>query len=163
MRKKKLYLDTSVISHLSHEDKPDWMTDTLEFWDILKTGKYDVFISDVVTGELAKCSEPKRTELFTFLSEVQYSEIRVSDNEEITNLAIEIGKQGLLPPKSVNDRLHIATAMFTGCNIIVSWNFNHMVNVTTIDGVRIIAALNNLNPVDIFSPTMLLERGDPNG
>jgi len=139
------------------------MSDTLEFWGILKTGKYDVFISDVVTGELAKCSEPKRTELFELLNEVQYNEIQVSDNEEITTLAIEIGKQGMLPPKSINDRLHIAAAMYTGCNIIVSWNFNHMVNITTIDGVRIIAALNNLNPLDIFSPTMLLERGDLDG
>jgi len=160
MRKKKIYLDTTVISHLRHDDRPEWMADTLELWDILKTGKYDVCISDVVTGELAKCKEPKRTELFALLGEIQYNEIRAGDNEEIAALAIEIREQGLLPPKSVNDRLHIAAAMYTGCNVIVSWNFNHMVNVTTIDGVRVVAALNNLNPVDIFSPTMLLERSD---
>jgi len=158
MRKKKIYLDTSVVSHLRQEDRPDWMADTLELWEILKTGKYEVYISDVVTGELSKCKEPKRTELFAFLSKINHSEIVVGDNEEITELAIEIQKQGLLPPKSVNDRLHIAAAMYTGCNIIVSWNFNHLVNISTIDGVRVIAALNNLNPIDIFSPTMLLER-----
>ena len=39
MRKKKIYLDTTVISHLRHDDRPDWMADTLELWDILKTGK----------------------------------------------------------------------------------------------------------------------------
>jgi len=136
------------------------MADTLEFWDILKTGKYNIYISDIVTGELGKCKEPKRRELFQLLSEIQYNEIKAGYDEEITALAIEIGKQGLLPPKSINDRLHIAAAMQTGCNIIVSWNFNHMVNVTTIDRVRVIAALNNLRPVDIFSPTMLLERSN---
>jgi len=139
------------------------MTDTLELWEILKTGKYDVCISDIVTGELGKCEEPKRTELFALLNEIKYNEIKAGEEEEITALAIEIQKQGLLPPKSVNDRLHIAAAMYTGCNIIVSWNFNHMVNATTIDGVRVVAALNNLSPVDIFSPTMLLERSDLDG
>jgi hypothetical protein len=65
-----------------------------------------------------------------------------------------------LPPKSVNDRLHIAAAMTEGCHIIVSWNFKHLVNIRTIDGIRVIAALNNYNPVDICSSTMLLERSD---
>jgi len=32
MRKKKLYLDTSTVSHLRQTDRPDWMADTLEFW-----------------------------------------------------------------------------------------------------------------------------------
>ncbi|MCL2856222.1 MAG: PIN domain-containing protein [Oscillospiraceae bacterium] len=160
MRKKKIYLDTTVISHLHHEDRPDWMADTLELWEILKVGKYDVYISDVVAGELANCAEPKRTKMFAHLEEIQYNEIMTGDNEEITHLAIAIKQQGLLPPRSVNDRLHIATAMYAGCNILLSWNFNHLVNVATIDGARVIAALNNLNPVDIFSPTMLLERSD---
>ena len=136
------------------------MAETLAFWEILKTGKYEVYISDVVTGELGNCPEPKRTELFALLSEISHNEIKAGDDEMITALAIEIEKQGLLPPKSVNDRLHIAAAMCAGCNIIVSWNFNHMVNVTTIDGVRVIAALKNFYPIDIFSPSVLLERGN---
>jgi len=160
MRKKKLYLDTSTVSHLRQTDRPDWMADTLEFWEVLKLGKYDVYISDVVTGELGNCKEPKRTELFTLLNEIRYTEIKIGDDEEIVNLAIEIQNQGLLPPKSVNDRLHIAAAMHIGCNAIISWNFDHLVNAKTIDGVRVIAAINNLNPIDIFSPNMLLERND---
>jgi len=45
MKKLKIYLDTSVISHLQHEDTPGKMRDTLLFWDELKTGKYEVVIS----------------------------------------------------------------------------------------------------------------------
>jgi len=40
MKKLKIYLDTSVISHLQHEDVPEKMKDTLLFWEELKTGKY---------------------------------------------------------------------------------------------------------------------------
>ena len=160
MRKKKIYLDTSVISYLKQEDSPNEMNDTVEFWELLKMGAYDVFISEVTVGELSKCPEPKRTELFSLLNELNFNEIKVSGNEDIANLAIDIFKERLLPEKSVNDRLHIAAAMMNGCNILVSWNFKHIVNVKTIDGVRMISLKNNLNPIDIYTPTMLLERND---
>ena len=79
---------------------------------------------------------------------------------EIISLADEIKSLNILPPKSENDRRHIAAAVISGCNAIVSWNFRHMVNVKTIDGVRIVCVMNNLPSVDIYSPTMLLERSE---
>jgi predicted nucleic acid-binding protein len=45
MRKFKVYLDTSTISYLSQDDAPEKMQETLEFWDDVKSGVYDVFIS----------------------------------------------------------------------------------------------------------------------
>ena len=42
MEKLKVYLDTSVISHLMQEDVPEKMADTLKLWDMFKDGKYDV-------------------------------------------------------------------------------------------------------------------------
>lgn len=157
MRKKKLYLDTSVISYLRQDDAPNEMRDTLEFWDILKMGKYDVHLSQVTVRELAKCAEPKRAELFALLEEIAYTEIE--QNEEIVALALDIISMGILPPRSTNDATHIAAAVINGCSI-VSWNFNHLVNIRTIDGVRMVSVLHNLPSVDIYSPTMLLERSD---
>ena len=163
MRKKKIYLDTTVISHLQHEDKPEWMADTLELWEILKTGKYDVYISDVVMAELMRCPEPKLSELLTLLDDVRYTEIKVESNAEILALAAEVKKLNLIPPKSENDRRHIAAALYGGCSIIVSWNFNHFVTEKTIDGVRQICFENHIKPVDIYAPTILLERSGDNG
>ena len=36
MRKLKVYLDTSVISHLLQEDVPEKMADTRQLWEIFK-------------------------------------------------------------------------------------------------------------------------------
>ena len=164
MRRKKIYLDTTVISHLLHDDVPDRMADTLEFWDILKTGKYEVYISDVVIAELMRCPEPKLSELLALLDEIQYTEIKVESNTEILALAAEVKKLNLIPPKSENDRRHIAAALYSGCNIIVSWNFNHFVTEKTIDGVRQICLENHISPVvDIYAPTILLGRSTYNG
>ncbi len=42
MRKLKVYLDTSVISHLMQEDVPEKMADTLQLWELFREGMYDV-------------------------------------------------------------------------------------------------------------------------
>jgi len=159
MRKKKIYLDTSVISYLLQDDAIEKMQETLALWELLRIGKYDVYISDVVVDELLNCPEPKRTDLFSLLSEIAYTNIVIEDNKDIEILEAQIKKLAILPINSNNDRMHIAAAIHKECNIIVSWNFKHMVNVKTIDGVRFVCVSNNINPIDIYSPTVLLERG----
>jgi len=49
--KVKIYLDTSVISHLRALDSPERMTDTVRLWENLKAGIYEVVISDVTIDE----------------------------------------------------------------------------------------------------------------
>jgi len=97
--------------------------------------------------------------LLNLLEEIRYSEIDVENNAEIRSIAEAITNINILPPKADNDRRHIATAIYARCNIIVSWNFEHMVNVRTIDGVRRVCIQNNLSPVAIYSPTDFLEKG----
>ena len=52
MRKLKVYLDTSVISHLFQEDVPEKMEDTRQLWEMFKNGKYDVYLSTVTLREI---------------------------------------------------------------------------------------------------------------
>ena len=64
MKKLKLYLDTSVISHLFADDTPDKMQDTNQLWNELVSGKYAVYISSVVTDELERCAEPRLSQMY---------------------------------------------------------------------------------------------------
>ena len=157
-----VYGQNNFAAYLSGTDAPVEMKQTQEFWEILKTGKYDVFLSEVTTTELMRCSEPKLSELLALLDEIRYTVIEVQGNAEIPALEIEIRNMAILPPKSENDRLHIAVALHSGCNIIVSWNFKHLVTEKTIDGVRMVCVANHISPVDIYSPVVLLERSVPN-
>lgn len=59
MRKLKVYLNTSVISHLLQEEVPDKMADTRKLWEMFKDGKYDVYLSTVTLEEVADCPVPK--------------------------------------------------------------------------------------------------------
>ena len=79
-----------------------------------------------------------------------------SDAEKLADQIIELG---ILTDKSHDDCLHIAIAVLEACNYIVSWNFKHLVNVKTINGVRAITNLKGFTPIDIITQEMLL-KGD---
>ena len=157
MRKLKIYLDTSFISHLHQFDVPDKMNDTLALWNDIIVGEYHVVISEVTTRELMNALEPKRSIIADYLTKTNFEVLPIT--EETDKLAHEIIKRGILTPKSFDDCAHIAVAILNNCDIIVSWNFKHLVNIKTINGVREIVVSNYYKPIDIYSPTMLL-KGD---
>ena len=157
MRKQKIYLDTSVVSHLEQTDVPDKMADTLKLWDILKGGEYDIYISDVTLNEIGACYEPKRALLLEYLSQIDYTEITV--NDEIDAVAQKFIDNGILKPKSIDDCRHIACSIVHACDCIVSWNFKHIVNVKTIEGMKIVSAITGYNEVAIYTPTFF-EKGE---
>jgi len=158
MRKLKIYLDTSVIGYLDQHDDPTRMNDTLKLWKDIQMGRYDVYISSVGLAEIGRCHEEKRNTLESFLSSIDFQTVTIT--EEMESLANQIIKQGILSQKSFDDCVHIAAAVAIECDIIVSWNFKHMVNIKTINGVRAINLLNGYKPIDIYSPEVLVERSE---
>ena len=98
----KVYLDTSVISYLEQDDAPEQKKITQDVWNVLRSGKYDIFISNVVVRELSECSdEVKRAKLFSHLSEIRYTFIEVTD--ETVSLAEHIINFGILKKRSFDD------------------------------------------------------------
>ena len=101
MRKLKVYLDTSVISHLLQEDVPEKMADTRKLWEMFKAGKYDVYLSTVTLREIQKCSEPKKTQLIDRLNEIQFTTLDITD--DIVAMAEKIIDMGILTQRSFDD------------------------------------------------------------
>ena len=156
INKIRVYLDTSIISYLDQQDMPDRMKDTQKMWEIIKTNKFQVIISDLVFREIGECEDEKRKTLLAYLKEIDYEEYEV--NSETDELATLIVDEGILRPKSIDDATHIAAAILSNANMILSWNFKHLVNYDTINGVRQICLKKHLNRIiDICSPYVLLE------
>lgn len=157
MRKLKIYLDTSVISHLKQNDVPDKMNDTLKLWELLETGDYDVYISEITFAELSECSAEKQDILSAYVDKIKYTEL-IGDDDAVF-LAEEYIKNGILTQKSYDDCLHLAIASKVPCDIILSWNFKHMVKYKTIEGIRRVNAYHGyFSLLDIIQPSLLLER-----
>jgi predicted nucleic acid-binding protein len=160
MKKLKIYLDTSAIGYLDEQTSPKEMEDMLALWDKIKQGSYDVVISRVALNELRDNKNLEKVKILVgFLSEISYETIEV--NDEIDRIADLVKNNGLLvSDKHRNDRLHIGCAVVYGCDILVSLNFKHLVNVRTIKGVRGIAGLGGYGHIDIVPPNMLIQEGD---
>ena len=153
-KKIRVYLETSIISHLDASDRPDWMSDTLLLWKELLVGRFEVVIGTPVIAELEKCPEPKRTFMFEELEKLQY-EI-ATGTEETKRLANEYINIGGLPKKSRTDAMHIALATLASCDVIVSWNFSHIVNFKAMTAVDTVNTFERLKPIRIVSPTILI-------
>ena len=155
MRKLKVYLDTSVISYLMQDDAPEKMKETRQLWEMFKNDKYDVYLSTVTLKELQNCSEPKRSLLADHLNQISFTVLDITkDIEEVAKKIIELG---ILTPKSFDDCQHIGAALVNDCDCIISWNFKHIVNIKTIRGIRAITNLEGYRPIEIWSPSVLLE------
>ena len=111
-------------------------------------------LSDVVFKEIDNCFEPKRKNLADFIESIQYDRVKSSD--ELDALAVKCIESGVLKEKSFDDCRHFAAALLSGCNIIVSWNFKHMVNPKTYRGIRAIAIMEGYKDLMICPPTMLI-------
>lgn len=158
MKKLKIYLDTSVISHLQADDVPEKMAITCKLWDDIKTGEYEVYISEVTKAEIADCPEHKKTILDEYLKEISYKTIELT--EEITDLSQRYLTQGVLPPKCVDDSIHLAVATVVGCNAIVSWNFKHMLKLRAFIGVNGVNKMLGYGEIALIPPYELLEEDD---
>ncbi|MDE7282498.1 MAG: type II toxin-antitoxin system VapC family toxin [Lachnospiraceae bacterium] len=155
MEKLRVYLDTSVISHLLQEDVPEKMAETRQLWEMFRTGKYEVYLSTVTLEEIEDCPEPKRSQLLDYLEQINYTLVQINNN--VVETAEQIIEMGILTKKSYDDCQHIGAAIISECDCIISWNFKHIVNIKTIRGIRAITNLKGHKPIEILNPSVLLE------
>jgi predicted nucleic acid-binding protein len=154
VKKLRIYLDTSVISHLDQQDAPALMAETHRLWDMVKAGKYRAVISNVVVNEINRCKEDKRNTLFGYLAEINYSLVNIdAHGVEIASRFVALG---VLKQKSFDDCQHIAAAIASGCDVIVSWNFKHIVNHKTMMGAKAVTALEGYDDLLIYTPSILI-------
>jgi len=159
VKKLKIYLDTSAIGYLDEQSSPQEMGEMLKLWELIKQGIYDAAISQITFDEISNNKNAEKVDvLLDYISEINYEKIEIS--EQANRIASLIASAGVLAEKHKNDRLHIGCAIAANCEIIVSLNFKHLVNIKTIKGVRGIANLEGYSSIDIVSPAMLTQEGD---
>jgi hypothetical protein len=109
-------------------------------------------------GEIDRNKEPKRNTLKKFLSQIDYKEIMIT--EEIANVANKLIENGTLTPKSFDDCLHIACSLVYDYTCIVSWTFKHIVNMRTVNGVKLVAAQTGYGLVTMICTPSYFVGGD---
>jgi predicted nucleic acid-binding protein len=148
--KLKLYLDTSVPNAYFDEKNLYRQEITKQFW--LKLKEHQVFISDLVIKEMQATQDNNLRENLNRL--VRDFESLSSKNEDIRLLAEEYVSKEIIPVKYIEDAVHIAIPTFYSIDILVSWNFEHIVKLKTKREVNAVNVLLGYDPIDIIEPAM---------
>ena len=138
-----LFLDTSVIG--GYFDK-EFEQDTQRLFENINEGKYIAFISDLIDDELLNAPQKVKDVLKKFY----YKTIKVTP--ECKSLADEYIKENVVGKTSKDDCVHIATATINNIDILVSWNFKHIVNVQRIRGYNSVNIKKGYKHLEIRSP-----------
>ena len=152
--KQRFYFDTSVFGGVFDKEFDDT---TLQLFERVKLGKIICVYSDLTESELVDA--PEKVRIF-FKSLPQENVERVIVNDEILALATMYVNEKVVGQTSFDDCVHIATATLNKVDILVSWNFKHIVNVYRIRGYNSINIRSNYQALEIRSPKEILEYED---
>ncbi len=121
--KLRVYLDTSVFSALYDDRLTDRRGETEEFWE--RRGQFEIATSELAREELEQTPDPaRRTILRRLLDGVTVHAI----SAEVRKLAANYVDAGTFTAVTYNDALHVAAAVLTQQDVLLSWNFKHPVN-----------------------------------
>lgn len=151
----KIYLETSAINFFYADDSPEKQVETLLLFKEIKAGKWDAYTSYAVTKEIKAASKQTRKMLGRVID--KYNITILSANEKITKLANIYIKEGVIPQKHLLDAIHIAAASYYEMDIIISWNFQHIVKHKTKLMTNEINLRENYKTISISSPKEVIE------
>jgi predicted nucleic acid-binding protein len=140
------YIDTSVFGGLYDEEFAEV---TEQFLQQVRDGTFAVLVSALTTAELDEAPENVRRVLHE-LPPAQIEPVPLS--EEVRALADEYVRAGVLGRASLDDATHVAAATVAGADLIVSWNFRHIVNYNRIRGFNAVNVRKGYQTITILSP-----------
>ena len=150
----KVYLETTIPSYLTAWPSRDIVTAahqqiTREWWQT--RSRFELYISQVVVNEVQ-------------VGDAEAARLRVESiagipvliaTAEAKDLAQKFLKYGSLPQKAAIDAAHIAIAVISGMDYLLTWNCKHIANATMRKKLESICQQNGYNPPSVCTPEQL--------
>jgi len=142
----RVYVDTSVIGGCLDEEFSDASRDLI---DKFKSGEMIAVISELTLVEM-KDAPQKVQEILNEIPEENIVKVELS--EEAVNLAQKYIFEGIIGKGKLVDAEHIAIATLNRVDVLVSWNFKHIVNLQKIRGYNSVNLKYGYQLLEIRSP-----------
>jgi len=151
MRRLRVYADTSVFGGCFDDE---FAEASRTFFRDVAAGRFVVVIADAVLRELALAPEQVRGILKDLPADAVE---RITLTEEIGRLRDAYVREGVLGRASRNDAEHIASASVAVVDLLIRWNFKHIVHFDKIAGFEAVNLLHGYRPIRIFSPREVVD------
>lgn len=154
MKKFHIYVDTSVIGGCFDDEFKPWSDALIEDF---RRQRYVAVLSDVTAAEIAPAPAFVRAlhaEMLALPAKL------VAVNDDTVSLMQHYAERSVLDQRFMNDMLHIALATIAEVDVLVSWNFKHIVRL---DKIRLFNAVNleqGYKPLTIYSPREVISHAE---
>jgi hypothetical protein len=128
--------------------------ETFMLFEKVKSGEVICVYSDLSESELTNAPEKVRT-FFENIASGQKEKVKVTP--EALRLAETYINEKVVGETSFDDCVHIATATIHKVDLLVNWNFKHIVNVYRIRGYNSINLKLGYPILNIHSPKEIVE------
>lgn len=146
MKQLRIYVDTSVIGGCLDEE---FAEESKALLQMVTDGKIRLIVSDILVDELDQAPQEVQKK-FGALPPKQLEAVKQSkETERLRDLYLEAEVVG---QARKNDAHHVALATVAQADMIVSWNFKHIVHFEKIRGFNAVNLREGYLPIDIRSP-----------
>jgi hypothetical protein len=152
--RRRIYTDTSTVGGCLDEEFTVYST---QLFDRFRAALDTLVLSDLTLAELEGAPLRVREVLRTVPKDVVEE---VSFDAEASGLAQEYLAVGVIGPAHLEDARHIATATVQRVDVLVSWNFKHIVNLDRIRGYNSVNLRLGYALLEIRSPQEVLRYGE---
>lgn len=157
MKRMRVYIDTSVLGGCFDTEFRDA---SQQFVQSVRDGRILPLISEILLRELREAP----AEVQGLLSVILQGDV---ERLEVTTDAVELHeaylRTSVVSTRYADDALHVAVATVARADVLVSWNFRHMVNPIRIRAFNGVNTAQGYGPIIIMTPTDivgLLEQED---
>ncbi len=149
--KPRVYVDTSVIGGCEDDEFRDA---SRRLFERFRAGRATLVLSDLTLRELEGAPEQVRAVLDQVPPEHRET---VADLRQTESLAQAYIDAGVVAPSSRAAAVHVALATLCGADVLVSWNFRHMVNWQRVRSYNEVNVERGHNPIDIRTPREIVD------
>lgn len=142
----RIYVDTSVIGGCLDVK---FAADSRKLFDRARAGEVLLVISEITELELVDARPEVRAMLESLPAECVE---RIEVNDEAYRLAEQYIRTGVIGPRMLADARHIAVATVNRVDVLVSWNFKHILNFQRVRGYNAINVREGYQPLEIRTP-----------
>lgn len=147
----RVYVDTSVIGGVFDKE---FMWQTKPFWDAVNNGEILVVVSSLLRGEITD-APPNVRDFFNDILKRPCEYVTLS--QEAEDLANTYIAEKVIGKSNLDDARHIAMATIANADVLVSWNFKHVVNVKRILGYNAVNRRLGYPVIEIRTPPEIMD------
>jgi hypothetical protein len=155
VKKLRIYVDTSVVGGCFDAEFQLWSNAIMEDF---RQGRFALVLSDITAAEI----QPAPRAVQRLYAELLLIAEVLPVTEEALRVLDEYEHHGVLGPRFRNDMLHIALATAAGVDVLVSWNFRHIVRLDKMQQFNGINLELGYRPLAIYSPREVTTYGKEN-